>query len=238
MAAVAPSHGRELRHQHTTGEVIKEPCKLFRRCATTRFSIVLSTDIHHKAPEGETNFYGPYAHIRKTLDYSYHTHYRKERQWLQDSIIEDFLEGSTQFDSPEEPWFIYTVGAPGAGKRHTINKLVQQGKLPLLSFVHVDPQEIRRRLPEYSSYVRNSPDRVDKLTGKEAGQIMELLVRVALQAGNNVVLDGSLRDAEWYSGFYQGLKSEYPKLRMALLNVTAPRELVLQRAAVSSLVCF
>jgi hypothetical protein len=36
-------------------------------------------------------FVGPFAHIRKSLDYNYHSNYCKERQWFQDSIIEDIL---------------------------------------------------------------------------------------------------------------------------------------------------
>lgn len=203
---------------------------------TRRFSIELSTDDFNKTST-DTKFYGPYAHVREKLDYTYHSHYRKERQWLQDAIIEDFMANlvgdNDALTTPENPWFIYTVGAPGAGKRHTIMKLVEEGKLPLLSFVHVDPQEIRRRLPEFSSYAMESPGRVDRLTGKEAGHIMEILVRVALEKGKNVVLDGSLHDADWYANFYQELRDTYPNMRMALLHITAPRELILQRATVS-----
>ncbi len=36
-------------------------------------------------------FQGPYKHIRETLDYGYHCRYRKDRQWLQDSIIDKLL---------------------------------------------------------------------------------------------------------------------------------------------------
>jgi predicted kinase len=237
-AAITPTeelkHAHLLPHAHSTGDV-RDRSSFIRRTTTQRFCIEKSTDDHFKSI-GDDKFYGPYAHIRKMLDYEYHTHYRKERQWLQDSIVEDFMENlqnaNDEMTTPKEPWFIYTVGAPGAGKRHTLMKLVEEGKLPLLSFVHVDIQEVRRRLPEFASYARNSPDRVDKLTGKEAGHIMEILLRVALQAGKNVVLDGSLHDADWYSNFYKELRVTYPKLRMALLHVSAPRDLILQRAAV------
>lgn len=231
---------KELKHAHSTGEIArligynKRKC-MFRKCYTRRFSIEQSTDdINKAATDADQQFHGPYAHIRKTLDYTYHTHYRKQRQWLQDSIIDTFMEnlvnGNDAMTTPQEPWFVYTVGAPGAGKRHTIMKLLEEGKLPLLSFVHVDPQEIRRRLPEFASYVLKSPDRVDRLTGKEAGHVMEILVRVALEKGKNVVLDGSLHDADWYAGFYQELRDKYPKMRLALLHITAPRELILHRA--------
>jgi predicted kinase len=245
-AKVANEHTaeKELKHAHSTGEIArisgynKRKC-LFRKCYTRRFSIEQSTDdINKAATPSDQQFYGPYAHIRKSLDYTYHSHYRKQRQWLQDSIIETFMEnlvnGNDAMTTPQEPWFIYTVGAPGAGKRHTIMKLLEEGKLPLLSFVHVDPQEIRRRLPEFASYVLKSPDRVDRLTGKEAGHVMEILVRVALEKGKNVVLDGSLHDADWYAGFYQELRDKYPKMRVALLHITAPRELILHRAHVSA----
>jgi hypothetical protein len=195
-----------------------------------------STDDHHKANQGDLSFYGPFAHIRKTLDYSYHTHYRKERQWLQDSIIEDFLDNMQNGGedmTPEEPWFVYTCGAPGAGKRHTLMKLCQEGKLPLLSFVHADKTEIRRRLPEYASYAEKSPDHVDELTGKEAGQIMEILVLAALELGRNVVLDGSLFHVDWYTGFFQQLRRRHPTLKLALLHISSPHDMILQHALVS-----
>ena len=184
-----------LHHAHSASEIARQSSKRsFRKSLTRRFSVEHSTDDINKATtDADQQFYGPYAHIRQTLDYTYHSHYRKQRKWLQDSIIETFMEnlvnGNDAMTTPQDPWFIYTVGAPGAGKRHTIMKLVQEGKLPLLSFVHVDPHEIRRRLPEYASYVLKSPDRVDRLTGKEAGHVMEILVRVALENGKNVVLD-------------------------------------------------
>ena len=36
----------------------------------------------------------------------------------------------------------------GAGKSYTMRKLVEKGRFPLLAFVNVDPDEIRRQLPE------------------------------------------------------------------------------------------
>jgi hypothetical protein len=102
-------------------------------------------------------FFGAYGHLRKKLDYSYHCHYRKERQWLHDSIIEDFLEYQEEQQIPFDdgitynmkpnlssnvnvvPWLILSVGVQGAGKHYTINKLVQTKHLRLLSFVSIAP---------------------------------------------------------------------------------------------------
>jgi len=94
----------------------------------------------------DVGFYGAYAHIRQKLDYTYHRHYKKERQWLHDSIIEDYLFHSSPshpFYVPCEPWIILTVGVQGSGKRYTIDKLVESNRLRLLSFVYVDTGKLR-----------------------------------------------------------------------------------------------
>lgn len=88
-------------------------------------------------------------HIRKTLDYTYHSNYSKKRQWLQDSVIEDMLETDISTDvngdvgdTPSRPWIIFTAGAKGAGKRWTMNHLIDTGKMPLVGFIPIDPDEV------------------------------------------------------------------------------------------------
>mmetsp|Transcript_7349 Transcript_7349/g.16722 ORF Transcript_7349/g.16722 Transcript_7349/m.16722 type:complete len:650 (+) Transcript_7349:65-2014(+) len=206
---------------------------IMRKQEGRRFSVSSSTSQHHSS-EDDFNFYGPYAHIRKTLDYSYHTHYRKERQWLQDSIVEDLLRDVQSSDvctTPSEPWLIYTVGAPGAGKRHTLLQLVKEDKLHLLSFVHVDKDEIRRRLPEFGSYVKKCPELANDFTRREAAHIMEILTLAAVQSGKNVVVDGSLQNSDWYEIFWSKLRAQYPQLKIGLIDIQAPYETILQRAA-------
>ena len=57
-----------------------------------------TTEQQHHATTTTPGFYGAYANLRKKLDYSYHVHYRKERQWLHDAIIEDLLLKHQQLD--------------------------------------------------------------------------------------------------------------------------------------------
>jgi len=217
----------------STGHDLNKPIKPnLRRAGTRRFSILMSTADHFQ-DKADGKFYGPYAHIRKQLDYTYHSHYQKERQWMQDSIIEEFLENVQSTDvctTPTEPWLIYTVGAPGAGKIHTLMTLVRDRKLPLLSFVLIDPDAIRRRLPEFQSFVQKCPDKVDALTSREAGYIVEILTLAAVQSGKNVVLDGCLQSTEWHGEFFDSLKIDNNKLKIGMLHITAPRDTILQRA--------
>ena len=52
-------------------------------------------------------------------------------------------------------------------------------------------------------------------------------------AGKNVLVDGSLRDSDWYKLYFQILQAKYVNLKIAILHIVAPREAVLKRASVS-----
>ena len=86
---------------------------------------------------------------------------------------------------------------------------------------------------------------------KEAGYVAEILQIYSLNAGKNVLVDGSLRDYEWYrqgkiyklSPFtrlfsqiflisidFEQKRKIYPKIRLAIIHVVAPRETVFERA--------
>ena len=122
--------------------------------------------------------------------------------------------------TPTEPWIVFTAGPMGAGKSYTMRRLVDKGRFPLVAFVNVDPDELRRKLPEYHLYANLAPELAGELTRKEAGFLAEILTLAALQTGKNVLLDGSLRDAEWYRHYFSRLKTEFPILRLAIIQAS------------------
>jgi hypothetical protein len=91
-------------------------------------------------------------------------------------------------------------------------------------------------LPEFHMYVNANPELAGKLTNKEAGFIAEILTLAALQGGKNVMQDGSLRDSDWYQNYFARLRTEFPKVRQAIIHVTAPKDAVFQRAEVGILI--
>ena len=100
----------------------------------------------------------------------------------------------------------------------------------------VDPDEIRRLLPEFELYLDHSPEMAGEHTRKEAGFIAEILTQIALVAGRNVLVDGSLNDSDWYRNYFNILRRDYGNgnnLRIGILHITAPREAVFERAKVS-----
>ena len=81
-----------------------------------RFSAVQSSEDNHKSDDME--FYGPFAEIRQSLDYSYHRNYTFERQRFQDAIIREFLDAAVFRDrngeictTPTHPFAVFTAGA-------------------------------------------------------------------------------------------------------------------------------
>ena len=72
----------------------------------------------------------------------------------------------------------------------------------------------------------------------EAGMVSEILTLAALEKGKNVLVDGSLRDSDWYQGYFASLRNDYPLLKIGIIHVTAPREAIIERAEVCEYVLF
>ena len=92
--------------------------------------------------------YGKYAILRQRLDFDYHGNYSKARQLMQDHLINDvvgngYSEGRSTgrmwggVAGEERPWIVFTAGAMGAGKSHTIHWLSDNGYFPLPDIVQV-----------------------------------------------------------------------------------------------------
>lgn len=182
-------------------------------------------------------FVGKYAKERAKADYSYHQVYEPRRQLLHDSIIDKFLhtivldsDSNETCSSPLESWLVFTAGAMGVGKGHVVDWLHREGIFPLDAFVRVDPDHIRDLLPETPLYTLRNPLTAGFSTQKEVGYISEALVLHALSEGKNVLIDGSLRDVDWYRKYISNIREMFPKLKVAIIHVFAKESTVLARA--------
>merc|ERR1712238_90844 len=92
-------------------------------------------------------------------------------------------------------------------------------------YITIDIDRIRQLLPEYPTYYQQTPYLAGQHTQKEAGLVVELLTDIVLSSlpnnsdntnndsnnnnenyNYNVIVDGSLKDAEWYELYFQKLK--------------------------------
>ncbi len=110
-----------------------------------------TTSENYAAAATAGNFHGRYRHIRSRMDYTYHVNYQKSRQLLQDEIVTHWEQSGTR---DENPWLIFTAGAMGAGKSHTIDMLEGFGCCALSRMVRVDPDTVKYQLPEMNRYIQ------------------------------------------------------------------------------------
>jgi len=182
--------------------------------------------------DGNKTANGPFAYSRKRLDYSYHPYYRRERRLLQDQIVLKYLkEGQgARACSPDSPrWVVFTAGAMGSGKSHTMEWLSSNGLFPLSHFLWVDPDELRPNLPEWQGYLNADPERAVRLMQRETGMLSEVLVLEALKRDYNVVIDGTLRDYKWYMKQFEQLRAHHPNYRIGILHIRASLGAIKQR---------
>jgi predicted ABC-type ATPase len=214
---------------------------------TNNYKIPSSYDYSKSTEEnymhiGDTppSFTGTFAKERSQIDYTFHKHYNIDRQLLQDHIMEKFLQTTIRYviddeeiicDRPKQPWLVFTAGCMGAGKGHTIKWLADKELFPLKAFVQVDADALRELLPEFKEYNKIDETKAGYNTQKEVGYISELLTLDGLDKGKNVLVDGSLRDAEWYSKYIKDIRLQFPHINIGILYVTATKDTILQRAA-------
>lgn len=203
------------------------------------FNFSLSTEDNHGADEpaavGKV-FVGKYAKFREKLDYSYHKYYSPRRQVIQDDIMDHFTstivvdsDSETTCAAPRQNWLVFTGGVMGAGKSHTLKALHHHSIFPLHSFVRVDPDDIRALLPEYKEYIQRDFSTAGRLTQKEVGYLSEVLTLYALDDGKNVLVDGSLRNADWHRMYIQDVRDQFQGIRIAIIHVFASESTVLAR---------
>lgn len=187
----------------------------------------LTTKGNHTT-EGARSVSGKFADIRETLDFDFHGCYSDARTNLQDQIIMDSVGGGVV---SEHPWIIFTAGAMGAGKGHTIQWMVEEGHFPIIELVHVDPDIIRARLPENPGYLQRYPETAGRMTHRESGYCVEIAQEAGLQQSKGVWVDGSLRDAAWYAQVFGDIRRRHPQYRIAIIHVHVPWDKVISRAA-------
>jgi len=193
------------------------------------YDLKKSTEENHA--DASAPFVGPNHGIRPLLDYSYHNMYTPDRVEVQDKIIAEFIQNVHPRCDDMLPWVVFTAGAMGAGKGYVTEWMKNQGYFPVDHFVVIDPDEVRKTLPEWPAYVNREPEEAGAMTQKEAGLIAEIMGYVALRERLNVIFDGSLRNAEWYVNYFEKLRREFPGIRIMIVHVTADIDEVIERAA-------
>ena len=190
-----------------------------------------STNDNYRAPPGDRTFFGEYQDIRATLDYSYHVNYTEQRQLWQDRAVNSVV---VRTDPQTNPWIVYTCGPMGGGKGFALSWMSRHGFFPLEEIVHIDPDHFKKIMPEWSGYVKEgkasgNSDLAGNSCHRETGFIQEIAQEVAMRKSQNVWVDGSLKDGDWFKGVFIDIRQKFPQYQIAIFEVHTSEEIVRQR---------
>jgi hypothetical protein len=195
----------------------------------------------HVAYKSETeSYHGQYTSTRGMLDAQYHGFYRPSRQLTQDQIISYVLRSSGSIQRQRNPWIVFTAGAMGSGKSHTMRTLSERFS-QLEQFCLVDQDEIRSLLPEWAKLIRkpasSSSTNAASLLQKESGYLSEISLEECLLASRSIVFDSSLRDGAWWASEFHRILTAYPQYRIAIVYVQTDLGTALARSESRAKLC-
>mmetsp|Transcript_23884 Transcript_23884/g.36920 ORF Transcript_23884/g.36920 Transcript_23884/m.36920 type:complete len:418 (+) Transcript_23884:27-1280(+) len=191
-------------------------------------------------PDGETeeglSFTPAFRQAREKLDYSYHKNPTDRRQEFQDVILSRVVAntGSSESSScppdqqPRKPRIVFTSGAMGVGKGYVLSTVSSVGLFPLGEYVKIDPDMLKYELPEFAGYLEaDAPSAATKLH-RESTQMADVLFEYALARKLPLLVDGSLKDVDWYQILFDRLQNL--GYEIVILWVTASSQTIHRRA--------
>ena len=181
-----------------------------------------------RPPYNEPRFTAPFRDERKQLDYDYHAVYERNRQQLQDGVLEYTL--GVEVDACDRPLIVFLGGPVSSGKTYTAHWLLMGGHIPFSSFIYVDPDAIKEMLPECKLARAKKTMIPSELTHVESGYISEIAVRAAMKKNCHIIVDGTLKSFAWHAQNFRNLKALFPHYRCVILDIRAREETVLARA--------
>lgn len=127
-------------------------------------------------------------------------------------IHEDIIRKSLASMQPaaEQPLAIFLGGGSASGKTSISQMLTQSFADSKEHVLLIDSDKIKTMLPEYEKLVRQDPENMATQLHDESSDIANRLYEAGLNSRVNIILDGTMKNAEKYERFIQAARaSEY-----------------------------
>jgi hypothetical protein len=95
--------------------------------------------------------------------------------------------------------------------------------------VHIDPDYFKKIMPEWKGYISRDAMSAGTFCHRESAYIQEIAQEQAMLQMQNVWVDGSLRDGDWFARVFQSIRQEFPAYRIGIFYVSCSEEVVRQR---------
>jgi predicted ABC-type ATPase len=189
-----------------------------------QYDFTKPTSENYKVDDRE--FSEEFERFRRGIDYTYHNNYTLERQRWQDEVIKSTIVRSSEQPAP---WLVFTCGPMGVGKGYCMNWMSKHGFFPLENIVHVDPDAFKMMMPEWPKYVKMSGEEAGTLCHMESSLMMEIAQWAAMERRQNIWIDGSLRNADFYAHVFEDIRARFPHYKISIMYIYADEAIIRQR---------
>lgn len=171
-----------------------------------------------------------YDYIKQYLDLSYYTNvYTNARIKLHNDIIDKYFTNIDNVINKKKQKFIFTSGAYGSGKSFVVEQLNKFCKINLKKYIYVDPDEIRKELPEYNQIINNEPLNLGILTNQESFFIGEIIRLHAMFLGLDVIYDSSLKNFNWIKNHIGWIRNTFVSCEIIIIHIQSDLANILER---------
>lgn len=154
--------------------------------------------------------------------------YTAQRQEVHQDIIRQSL-ASLQ-PAVEQPLAIYLGGGSASGKTSISNMLVQSIQDSREHVLVIDSDKIKTMLPEYDRFLKVDPEKMAQMLHDESSDIATRLYEEGLKSRVNIILDGTMKNAEKYEGFIKMAREQQYTVSAVIADV--PLEEAFKRAEI------
>ena len=152
--------------------------------------------------------------------------YKPERaQMHEDYINENMVKGSAPAEG-EKP-VAYLMGGGGAsGKGSVLEQLQKNGEAPENGFVHIDPDQAKKAIPEYNEISEKLDYRAAAVTHEESSDMAKMLQSRATEQKLNMIIDKTLGNEKKALKLIKDLKAAGYEVRMVGVTIDPSEALV------------
>jgi hypothetical protein len=119
----------------------------------------------------------------------------------------------------------------GVGKGYVMTQLQQMQLFNIKDhFITIDPDLIKYEIPEMVGYLQIDRNTAATKVHRESTQISDIIFEYAILHSLSILVDGSLRDVNYYESLFRRIRREYPQYRIGIIHITATRDVILERA--------
>ncbi|WP_194270883.1 zeta toxin family protein [Fictibacillus phosphorivorans] len=156
--------------------------------------------------------------------------YTKEREALHQKIMATLIKKS-KMDNLQPPIAVLVGGGSASGKTSLCESIVKKNiKKKKRHLITIDPDEIKKLIPEYKSFQKKFPSSAASLVHKESVDISEMLIQHMLETKRSFLLEGTMAKTGKYVSLVNSLQKRRYEVIVYIVDV--PVDVAIKREAI------